>query len=121
ETEIELSFQNIPEIEGQCPYSWHIHEKPVDDSGDCGSTGGHFDPAGFNPGGNSADYKCDPDNKYDTCEVGDLSGKYGKVHPGQLAYKFSDEDVLLNGENGIIGRSVVMHLGDKTRIVCANI
>jgi Cu/Zn superoxide dismutase len=121
ETEIELDFQNIPDIQGQSPYSWHIHEKPVDASGDCASTGGHLDPYGLNPGGKNADYKCDPNNKYATCETGDLSGKYGKVNPSQKTYKFSDDDIFLYGEEGIIGRSLVMHLGNSTRIVCANI
>jgi Cu/Zn superoxide dismutase len=120
-TEVELNFQNLPTIEGQSPYSYHIHEKAVDATGDCTSTGYHLDPAGLNPGGKNTAYKCDPNNKAATCELGDLSGKYGKINPSQKVYKYTDSDLLLNGQNGIIGRSVVIHLSNSTRIVCANI
>jgi Cu/Zn superoxide dismutase len=120
-TEIELDFHCIPDYPGQTPYPWHVHVKPVDNTGDCKSTGLHLDPANLNPGGNSTTYKCDPKNPKETCELGDLSGKFGKLEPKQKTYKFSDPDLLLIGEDGIIGRSIVIHLANSTRIACANI
>jgi hypothetical protein len=50
---------------------YHIHEKAIDSSGDCASAGAHLDPTGRgeSPG-------CDA-TKPETCQVGDLSGKWG--------------------------------------------
>lgn len=120
-TEIELNFKRIPEYPGQTPYPWHVHERPVNSAGDCMSTGLHLDPANLNPGGNSTTYKCDPKKPNETCELGDLSGKFGELVPKVTTYKFSDPDLPLTGKNGIIGRSIVIHLANSTRITCANI
>jgi Cu/Zn superoxide dismutase len=120
-TEINLNFQSLPEITGESPYAWHIHVNPVDSTGNCNSTGFHLDPAGLNPNESNPNYKCDPNNAAATCEVGDLSGKFGKLHADQKFYKFLDPTLHLNGKNGIIGRSIVFHLANDTRIACANI
>jgi hypothetical protein len=64
-----VSFSGLPAEGG--PFMYHIHEKPVPADGNCTATGAHLDP-----------YKrgevppCDPTAK-ETCQTGDLSGKYG--------------------------------------------
>lgn len=67
--------------------------------------------------------KSAPQDKYET---GDLAGKHG---PLQLVvddgdhYKgsFVDNFLPMFGENGIVGRSVVIHKNDGKRWVCASI
>lgn len=52
---------------------YHVHLKPVPVNGTCADTGTHLDSfvRGTEP-------PCDS-SQPQTCEVGDLSGKYGKV------------------------------------------
>jgi hypothetical protein len=52
---------------------YHIHEKPVPSDGNCTGTGAHLDPykRGEAP-------PCDA-TKPETCQTGDLSGKYGNL------------------------------------------
>jgi len=59
-------------LTGETP-EFHIHEKPVPTDGNCTGTGAHLDPYLRTqvPACDSA--------KPATCEVGDLSGKYGAV------------------------------------------
>lgn len=55
------------------PFGYHIHDQPVPADGNCTGTKAHLDPfiRGQVP---------DCDNQHPaTCEVGDLSGKHGKI------------------------------------------
>lgn len=76
-----VAFSGLPTENG--PFMYHIHEKPVPSDGNCTGTGAHLDP-----------YKrgeapiCDA-KKPETCQVGDLSGKYGNI----TAQSFSQEYV----------------------------
>lgn len=69
-----VSFDGLPATGG--PFMYHIHEKPVPENGNCTATGAHLDP-----------YKrgevpiCDA-SKPETCQTGDLSGKFGNVTAG---------------------------------------
>ncbi|KAI9593831.1 superoxide dismutase [Syncephalis fuscata] len=102
-------------------YAYHVHEKPVPADGNCTATGGHFDPYG------KKGAKCTKQTLND-CELGDLSGKFGKVKFGSTQkndYKwvtYVDPTITLDkGENGILGRSIVVHNPSGDRIACANI
>jgi hypothetical protein len=66
---VELS--GLPEADG--PYAFHLHQLPVPADGNCTGTGGHLDPFG-----RTNTPACDASAPA-TCEVGDLSGKYGKL------------------------------------------
>jgi hypothetical protein len=57
-----------------------------------------------------------------TCQVGDLSGKYGKITSDPYETTFHDDFASLNlGSNASIqDRSFVVHFSNKTRITCAN-
>lgn len=99
--------------------AYHIHSNWDENDensaffGDCGSdqTGGHYDPflacgpATSNTaectalGRTRNDYMCDAakyaDGEYQLCEVGDLSGKFGKMMPESAAdLTFKDEVIL---------------------------
>lgn len=109
-----VKFSNLPREGG--PFPFHIHEKKVPDDGNCTSTGGHLDP--FQRGDDPA---CDSDYPQ-TCEVGDISGKYGKIDKDPYEATFHDEFGSMNlGSNAsIVDRSVVVHFANKTRITCFN-
>ena len=56
----------------KCP-EYHVHVNPVPADGNCTATGAHLDP--YNRGVVTA---CDA-TKPESCQVGDLSGKYGNI------------------------------------------
>jgi Cu/Zn superoxide dismutase len=55
------------------PFGYHIHDQPVPADGNCTGTKAHLDP--YQRGQATP---CD-NKKPETCEVGDLAGKYGKI------------------------------------------
>ncbi|RKP26585.1 superoxide dismutase, partial [Syncephalis pseudoplumigaleata] len=99
---------------------YHVHKMPVPSDGNCTATGGHLDPHGRN--GTTC-----TSTTLDQCEVGDLSGKFGKIEVrdkgarAALPFIFEDPTLPMSGENSIIGRSVVVHAPNGTRIGCGNI
>lgn len=69
--EFQVTISGLPEEGGPFPY--HIHDQPVPADGNCTKTLAHLDPyvRGEDP-------VCDP-SQPQTCQVGDNSGKYGKL------------------------------------------
>ncbi|KAJ8132363.1 hypothetical protein O1611_g1260 [Lasiodiplodia mahajangana] len=112
--DFEVSFSNLPTEGG--PFTYHIHVDPVDGSGNCTNTLAHLDPfiRGEDPACNSA--------RPETCQVGDLSGKYGKITSDPFTAKFHDNFTSMSEGPGsyFLNRSVVVHFANKTRITCAN-
>lgn len=94
---------------------YHIHEKPASD-GNCTSTLAHLDP--FGRGETPA---CD-DSKPETCQVGDLSGKYGKITSDPFLAEYFDLYTSMKPDNpAFFGNlSIVVHYANKTRLTCAN-
>nr|ALK82329.1 copper/zinc superoxide dismutase [Pinctada fucata] len=103
---------------------FHVHEFPVDPTSNfppCSpkAVGGHFNPFDVNikqspPAGTGT---------HDQYEVGDLSGKYGKLLTGKNFVEVSGLDNFLpvRGQLSIAGRSIVIHKSDSSRWVCGNI
>ncbi|KAF2972238.1 hypothetical protein GQX73_g1287 [Xylaria multiplex] len=112
--DFEVAFSNLPKEGG--PFIYHIHVDPVDDSGNCTNTLAHLDP--FIRGEDPA---CDSTNPA-TCQVGDLSGKYGKITSDPFTAKFHDDFTAMSEGPGsyFLNRSIVVHFANKTRITCAN-
>ncbi|KAI5926108.1 superoxide dismutase [Camillea tinctor] len=110
----EVSFSNLPTEGG--PFTYHLHVDPVPEDGNCTSTLGHLDP--FIRGEDPA---CDSANPQ-TCQVGDLSGKYGKITSDPFTATFHDDYSSLTEGVGsyFANRSFVIHFANKTRISCAN-
>ena len=69
-----IHFDNLPEAGG--PFMYHIHEKPVPADGNCSGTGAHLDP--YKRGEVPICNRGEPGS----CQVGDLSGKYGEIPDG---------------------------------------
>ncbi|KAM0462662.1 hypothetical protein ACHAPV_003486 [Trichoderma viride] len=108
-----VQFENFPKSGG--PFIYHIHEKPAID-GNCTSTLAHLDP--FGRGETPA---CD-DSKPETCQVGDLSGKYGKITSDPFLAEYFDLYTSMKPDNpAFFGNlSIVVHYANKTRLTCAN-
>lgn len=116
---VEVNLNSFP-MEGG-PFTYHIHDQPVPANGNCTLTLAHLDP--FIRG---QKVPCDP-KRPQSCEVGDLAGKHGKI-PADTSngtYKMTYEDLYLSltpGQGSFIGnRSVVVHTNDTKRYACANI
>ncbi|ORX92836.1 Cu,Zn superoxide dismutase-like protein [Basidiobolus meristosporus CBS 931.73] len=103
-------------------FMYHVHEKQITGT-NCTTAGGHLDPAKV--GVVAANYKCNPAD-LSTCEVGDLTGKWGTLNTTTPSFSYVDPTLSLEdhgANNSVVGLSVVIHRMDqtKTRIACANI
>ncbi|CAG2196972.1 unnamed protein product [Mytilus edulis] len=112
-------------------HKWHVHVGKVGSdalisSGRCSSVEGHYNPYSVDLTGNY-NPECNPNNPL-RCEVGDMSGKHGKISvrstSGTIQRNFfTDFDLPLTGDLKILGRSVVIHAADSGggRLSCADI
>jgi hypothetical protein len=99
---------------------YHIHDQPVPANGNCTATLAHQDPyiRGEDP-------ICDP-SRPATCQVGDLSGKYGEISglTPEQHWTQTYNDLYASTKPGLGSffgnRSIVVHFKNKTRIACAN-
>ena len=104
-------------------FLWHVHQYPFPLNGlgnPCSSsiTGGHYDPLGVNLQPN---YTANCASNRSSCEIGDLSGKFGPLNVSDTTVSYTDPSLSLYGVYSIVGRSVVIHLSTGARLVCANI
>ncbi|KAI9226532.1 MAG: hypothetical protein DHS80DRAFT_25144 [Piptocephalis tieghemiana] len=96
-------------------YAYHLHEVGVYDR-NCSRAGFHVDPALVNPQDGS--YSCNPAKAATTCELGDFSGKHGKLIGGQpLLIQYNEPNLTIPD---IQGRSVVIHNLDDSKWICAS-
>ncbi|KAL1792025.1 hypothetical protein ACET3X_009776 [Alternaria dauci] len=109
-----VSFAGLPETGG--PFMYHLHAKPVPTDGNCTGTGAHLDP--YLRGEVTS---CDA-SKPETCQTGDLSGKYGNATEQTFSAEYTDlYSATLPSDPAFFGAlSFVVHLSNKTRIGCAN-
>ncbi|KAF2120542.1 superoxide dismutase [Lophiotrema nucula] len=111
---VNVAIAGLP-LEGG-PFMYHIHEKPVPTDGNCTGTGAHLDP--YKRGEVPA---CDSTKK-ETCQVGDLSGKWGNITAQSLSASYVDEYISTNpADPAYFGKlSIVVHSSNKTRLSCGN-
>ncbi|KAH0559735.1 hypothetical protein GP486_003750 [Trichoglossum hirsutum] len=109
-----FSIRGLPTSGG--PFGYHIHDQPVPSNGSCLAALAHLDP--FQRG---EDPPCNA-TAPQTCQVGDLSGKYGKISSDPFETSYVDLYTSTTpGNPGFFGnRSFVVHYANKTRIACAN-
>ncbi|EPE04767.1 superoxide dismutase [Ophiostoma piceae UAMH 11346] len=109
-----VSFSNLPTTGG--PFTYHIHAHPVPANGNCTATGAHLDP--YN---RTESPVCDSSAK-NTCQVGDLAGKYGKITSDPFTVNYTDLYASTDPANPAFfgDLSFVLHYPNKTRISCAN-
>lgn len=96
--------------------AYHVHQEPVPTDGDCEATKGHLDP---NDRGDEP--SCD-DDKPETCEVGDLSGKHGEIEKKSYSGSYTDLYASTKeGSDAFVGnRSIVVHNADGDRVTCGS-
>lgn len=94
---------------------YHIHET-IAWSGNCTAALAHLDP--YDRGETPA---CDA-SKPETCQVGDLSGKHGKITSDPFVAEYIDLYASINyTDPAYVGnRSIVVHYANKTRLTCAD-
>lgn len=94
---------------------YHIHVEPSA-TNNCTATLAHLDP--FARGEEPI---CDP-SAPETCQVGDLSGKWGEIESDPFEDEYTD--LYASTKEGIGAffgnRSFVLHYANKTRLTCAN-
>lgn len=112
--DVHVDVTKLPSDGG--PFYYHIHEFPVPDDGDCEKVGGEFNPYHASP-------ECDAQSGNAYCKIGDLSGKHGAIKATCFQTDYCDPYLSLDGYSkaNIIGKSIVFHYSDKTKIACANI
>ncbi|XP_069507862.1 uncharacterized protein [Ambystoma mexicanum] len=117
-TGISVSFTNLGSLCG----GYHVHKLPImpNSSDPCSDPliRGHFNPFLVNvtlspaPGTGTVD-------KY---EVGDISGKYGTLaNKDTFSQQRLDSNLPLSESYSILGRSLVIHYSNGSRLQCANI
>ncbi|KNZ51940.1 uncharacterized protein VP01_3756g2 [Puccinia sorghi] len=95
-------------------FAFHIHEHPVVDN-NCSSTLGHFHILNTKPSCTS--------QVPNYCQPGELSARHGNL-PGLVdvfTERYNDNALELTGANSIIGRSIVIHGANMSRIACGSI
>ncbi|KAF2153065.1 Cu,Zn superoxide dismutase-like protein [Myriangium duriaei CBS 260.36] len=116
---VQVTMTGFPGEKEVTDYLYHIHTNPVPADGNCTATLAHLDP--FSRG---EDPPCDSTNPA-SCQVGDLSGKHGKVPAGRTGFSDLYQDLYIstdpNSNASVFGRSIVFHFPNKTRIACANL
>ncbi|KAG8864480.1 hypothetical protein FRB96_004983 [Tulasnella sp. 330] len=120
-----LSTVSVEGIEGlfdntNSPYLYHFHTNPISPDGDCNSALGHLDPMNA-----TESLTCDPNFPL-FCQMGDISGKHGPLvgtSSGMIPkFAFSSNLVRFFPQDfSILGRSIVIHSANKTRLACGNI
>lgn len=122
-TEMRVNLTNLQSRVG--PY--HVHNFPLPSvrspsSSRCSNdnVGGHLNPFGVDT--SSPMYPKMPGSTHDKYEMGDLSAKHMSLAgKNDVDVMFTDFSLPLFGQNSIVGRSVVIHLIDGARYVCASI
>nr|XP_020476681.1 uncharacterized protein LOC109972288 [Monopterus albus] len=117
-TTINVSLMNLNSLAG----GYHVHLLSIKNGSvdPCSNANilGHFNPLAWNisnsppPGTGTVD-------QY---EIGDISGKFGTLNGlNQSEAVYMDPDMPLTGPYSIMGRSLVIHYTNGSRMKCANI
>ncbi|CAL4072917.1 unnamed protein product, partial [Meganyctiphanes norvegica] len=116
DTQVYLHLYKTGSKEDSIHHKWHVHAKPVDESGDCSTAGGHFNP--FNSSLTTIQ-KVLNDLPHEAYEIGDLAGKLGTIAiPGPKTarrevmagrYFWTDESLPLIGGGSILNKAIVIH------------
>jgi hypothetical protein len=129
-----MPFPILLDVRANNTTVYHLHAFPVPADGNCTGTLGHVDP--FIRGEVSTFESliikdailttpqtpaCDSDLPQ-TCQVGDLAGKHGKITSDPFTSSYSDDFAsTVEGLGSFFGnRSITLHFGNATRITCAN-
>ncbi|WAR62471.1 hypothetical protein PtB15_15B56 [Puccinia triticina] len=115
---VSISINGLNALNSSAAYAYHIHTNPISADGNCSSALGHLDPLAVTDG-----LVCNPQiSQY--CQEGDLASRHGKLNGSEPSLNLAYIDDYLRfwpQPFSILGRSVVVHLPNSTRIACGNI
>ncbi|XP_056125745.1 uncharacterized protein cusr [Rhinichthys klamathensis goyatoka] len=116
-TILNISFTGLNTRAG----GYHVHILPIKSVKEpCSDSNimGHFNPFSVNATSSPASGI----GTVDQYEIGDISGKFGYL-TGQNTFQnqYMDGNMPLSGPNSIIGRSLVIHYNNGSRMMCADI
>ncbi|EGF98975.1 Cu/Zn superoxide dismutase [Melampsora larici-populina 98AG31] len=118
EVDVKVSVNGLMAINSTAQFAYHIHTNPISADGNCSSALGHLDPLQVTDG-----LTCDP-LMPQYCQEGDLAGRHGKL-PGNVStadVDYSDNFIRFWPQPfSILGRSIVIHAPNSTRLACGNI
>ncbi|KAG8737696.1 hypothetical protein FRC10_007920 [Ceratobasidium sp. 414] len=102
------------------PFLYHIHTNYIPADGNCTKALAHLDPLNVTEG-----FVCDPAFP-SYCQTSNLSGKHGKLNgteSGKIeSFGYYDDYVRFYPcSHSLLGRSIVIHADNKTRLACGNI
>jgi Cu/Zn superoxide dismutase len=115
---ISISVSGLNALNASAEYAYHIHTNPISTDGNCSAALGHLDPLQV-----TDSITCDP-LLPQYCQEGDLAGRHGKL-PGNITdiqLDYTDKFIRFWPQPfSILGRSVVIHAPNSTRLACGNI
>ncbi|KAM3623355.1 uncharacterized protein V6R79_010083 [Siganus canaliculatus] len=117
-TTINVSLTNLNSLAG----GYHVHILPINPNSTepCSNANilGHYNPLNFNTS-NSPDPGVGTVDQY---EVGDISGKFGFLtNLTEIQADYQDPNMPLSGPYSVVGRSIVFHYLNGSRMNCVNI
>ncbi|XP_044201649.1 uncharacterized protein cusr [Thunnus albacares] len=117
-TQINISLMNLNALAG----GYHVHILPIESDSvePCSGANimGHFNPLAWNASNSPAP----GDGTFDQYEIGDISGKFGMLNGlDQSQDVYMDATLPLTGPYSIVGRSLVVHYSNGSRMRCADI
>lgn len=115
---INVSLMNLNSLAG----GYHVHILPIKPGSaePCSNANilGHFNPLAWN----ISDSPAPGAGTVDQYEMGDISGKFGMLNGlKQSQAIYTDPNMALTGPNSIVGRSLVVHYSNGSRMRCADI
>ncbi|CAH7680904.1 superoxide dismutase [Phakopsora pachyrhizi] len=119
EIRVDLQVYGLDRLFQNAGFSYHVHTNPIPPNGDCTGALGHLDPL------NVTEFiECDPELPQ-FCQEGDLAGRHGNLiaySSDRVEKSYRDEYLRFWPEPfSILGRSVVIHLPNSTRVACGSI
>ncbi|XP_045546979.1 uncharacterized protein [Salmo salar] len=100
---------------------YHVHMLPISATGEpCSDSNvmDHFNPFSWNVSASPAPGS----GTVDEYETGDISGKFGMLtDQNQTQTRYLDGNMPMTGPNSIVGRSLVVHYTNGSRMRCADV
>lgn len=115
---LKISINGLNTFNSSAQYSYHIHTNPISPDGNCSSALGHLDPLSV-----TDSITCDP-LLPQYCQEGDLAGRHGKLlgNASTIELNYTDHYIRFWTQPfSILGRSIVIHAPNTTRLACGNI
>ena len=102
---------NITGLKPDSKHGFHVHQWGDVSAADGTGTGGHYNPGG----GEHSLPKIDPHEDHSHATTGGHAGDFGNLESdadGNATLSHNFENISLTGDNAILGRGIIVHLGE---------